>query len=228
MKKYFLLSITLLISIFIYTDNVNALIETNYADFPDLPTDLSSNYSEQKYAIAKKNDTGETILLIYNNNTEFLRIWSTMIEENNLLHDDDNNFVISGTYFDSSNRAGNSTYRWYYLRNNQWYFNKELSGTIGVSEIYYFNFQGIEMYNSSSEKIYENFGIKDTGPTIYKFNENVDLTNKSYIKINYDTKETNYESQTKVTLIPINERLKEAYYEKSWYFGACYDKDHCY
>ncbi len=166
MKKYFLLSITLLISIFVYTDNVNALIETNYADFPDLPTDLSSNYSEQKYAIAKKNDTGDIILLIYNNNTEFLRIWSTMIEENNLLHDDDNNFVISGTYFDSSNRAGNSTYRWYYLRNNKWYFNKELSGTIGVSEIYYFNFQGIEMYNSSSEKIYENFGIKDIEPQL--------------------------------------------------------------
>lgn len=56
----------------------------------------------------------------------------------------------------------------------------------------------------------------------------IDVTNLSSIKINFDTKNTNYDDYHFTVLSGIDKQLKEAYYEKSYEWGLCIDANTCY
>lgn len=62
----------------------------------------------------------------------------------------------------------------------------------------------------------------------YKYNQEIDTTNLSYIKISYDTTKTNYEDYNLISLENLSTNLKEAYIEKSWNWGVCIDENTCY
>lgn len=62
----------------------------------------------------------------------------------------------------------------------------------------------------------------------YSKKMDIDVTNIASIKINFDTKNTTYDDYHFTVLSGINQRLKEAYYEKSYVWGLCLDENTCY
>lgn len=62
----------------------------------------------------------------------------------------------------------------------------------------------------------------------YSNSLDIDVTNIASIKINFDTKNANYNDYHFTVLSGIDKQLKEAYYEKSYEWGLCIDVNTCY
>ena len=64
--------------------------------------------------------------------------------------------------------------------------------------------------------------------TTYKYSEEIDTSNLAYIKVNFDTTGATYEDYHFSILKNVNEKLNEAYIEKSHEWGICLDANTCY
>lgn len=62
----------------------------------------------------------------------------------------------------------------------------------------------------------------------YKYSEEIDTSNLAYIKVNYDTTGATYEDYHFSIMKNINEKINEAYIEKSYEWGICLDANTCY
>ena len=76
--------------------------------------------------------------------------------------------------------------------------------------------------------VYYGLNPIDLGPKIYKYNEKIDTSNLAYIKVNYDTTGATYEDYHFSIMKNINEKINEAYIEKSYEWGICLDANTCY
>lgn len=76
--------------------------------------------------------------------------------------------------------------------------------------------------------VYDGLNPLSLGPKIYKYNEEIDTSNLAYIKVNYDTTGATYEDYHFSIIKNINEKLNEAYIEKSYEWGICLDTNTCY
>lgn len=65
-------------------------------------------------------------------------------------------------------------------------------------------------------------------PEIYQYNEEIDTTNLSYIRVDFDTTGATYEDYHFSILENVSSKLKEAYFEKSYDWGICIDENTCY
>lgn len=114
-----------------------------------------------------------------------------------------------------------------------------------TSELNYYYFMGFDTnttiyYNCpTNENYYKYFSVNGTtyttgdviyspGPKNYKYNQEIDTTNLSYIRVDFDVSKATYEDYHFSILNNVNSKLKEAYFEKSYEWGICIDENTCY
>ena len=161
MKKL-LIGLTVIISFFIFNDNVNAL-ETLYGTFPDVPIDLGDNYSDNHFAIIKRTN-GEIYLFMFSNSIDGVDIGYT--------------YTVNDTYisFNSAFRAssksseyhmdlagGNKAYR---LDNNSWTYIGTSSVNYMANALYFCNIPIYNAITNTSRVQVEFTGEVNTGPKI--------------------------------------------------------------
>ena len=201
---------------------------------------IENNKISDYYMFLYRNESSPYALLIFFNEENVIRDNYTVFQKS-LYAELTTNFYfktntkITGYYvYSTSSKVSNSmdmgaatangTSNLYYETNysqDYYYSNNDAYDTFIANGISYTN--GDFVFNTMT-----GLNSIELGPKIYKYEDEIDTSNLSYIKINYNTSGSTYDDYSFVVMNNVSSKLKEAYFEKSYDWGICLDENTCY
>lgn len=179
----------------------------------------SNIYKIEYYSYINNNNSNPTI---YNNNTclsPYMLYFSSTGQTNNAF-DFSSYWVTPDIIYFSPKKYSNVSvvYDPYYLTSI--FENDEYNSVY----IVYDSISTPSSSYSTGDYIYEH----TTQNKIYQYEDEIDTSNLSYIKIIYDTTGSTYDDYSYIQMNNVSSKLKEAYFEKSYDWGICLDENTCY
>lgn len=128
------------------------------------------------------------------------------------------------------NFASLSGSKYYSTKNNIIYYDSNFDITLADNHKYKSNRTNYDVYVDGY--YYQPGDIVPSYKSLlkknYTYNQEIDTTNLSYIRVDFDVSKATYEDYHFSILNNVNSKLKEAYFEKSYEWGICIDENTCY